>query len=257
MLDGAEPLKVQDWQMTAPGLYRNDHLLPMNPAILMRWFFIFDGKMNRMNRTCKGPSAPLKRPEDLAPGEWTYVPDAPITRESKDGRPWDGVRITGAFFIRIDPTKSLADYRIEAPLRASGVQFSSQSDHIVVRNVTSTHVHNDGFNVYGGESGFVFQNIAAIESGDDGFSAHGTAKCSIDGFTSIGNSTGLCDTGTSRTHYKNVFIKDCFGVALYFIGLPVFLEIRARLGLKALNLPHFTHDSSRCMFITDALEKGH
>jgi hypothetical protein len=152
------------------------------------------------------------------------VPDEPITRESKDGKPWDGKRITGAFFIRVDPAKSLADCRVEAPLRPSGVQFSSQSDHIVVRNVTSTHFYNDGFNVYGGEIGFVFQNIAAIECGDDGFSAHGSARSRIDGFKSIGNSTGLCDTGTSQTHYKNVFIKDCSGVDLYFIGLTHSIE---------------------------------
>jgi hypothetical protein len=60
VLDGAEPLNAADWRMTAPGLYRNDHLLPMNPAILMRWFFVFDGKMNHMSRTSKGPSAPAE-----------------------------------------------------------------------------------------------------------------------------------------------------------------------------------------------------
>lgn len=224
VLDGADPLKIADWQMTAPGLYRNDHLMPMNPAILMRWFFVFDGKMNRMGRCSKGASAPLKKTEELVPGEWTYVPDAAISRESKDGKPWDGVRITGAFFIKIDPEKSLADYRIEAPLRPSGVQFSSTSDHIVVSHITSTHFHNDGFNVYGGEAGFAFQNIAAIECGDDGFSAHGSATSRVDGFTSIGNSTGLCDTGMSQTHYKNVFIKDCVGYDLFFLGLTHSLE---------------------------------
>ena len=88
-LDGADPLKPEDWQLVSPGLYRNDHLLRMDPAILMRWFFVFNGKMNHMGRTSKGTSAELKKPSDLAPGEWTFVPAAPITRESKDGKPWD------------------------------------------------------------------------------------------------------------------------------------------------------------------------
>lgn len=225
ILDGAEPLNVADWRMTAPGLYRNDHLLTMNPAILVRWFFIFDGRMNHMGRTSKGPSAPLKKPEELAPGEWTYIPAALITREkTKDGKPWDSAHVAGAFFIKIDPAKTLADYRIEAPLRSSGVQFGGRCEHIVVRNVTATHVHNDGFNIHGDQRDLAFDNIASVECGDDGFSAHEAAECRIDGFVSIGNSTGLCDTGTSQTHYKNVFIRDCLGFDLYFIGLAHSME---------------------------------
>jgi Protein of unknown function (DUF1565) len=218
VLDGADPLDAADWQMTEPGLYRNDHLLRMDPAILMRWFFVFDGKMNRMGRTSKGPSAPLKKPEELAPGEWTYVTETPITRESKDGKPWDAARLTGAFFIKIDPAKTLADYRIEAPLRAAGLQFSGHCEHIVVRNVTATHVYNDGFNIHGDQRDLVFENIAAIDCGDDGFSAHETAECRIDGFVSIGNSTGLCDTVASSTHYRNLYVRDCIGYDVFFVS---------------------------------------
>ncbi|MCW0216954.1 MAG: hypothetical protein OJI67_01415, partial [Prosthecobacter sp.] len=58
----------------------------------------------------------------------------------------------------------------------------------------------------------------SIECGDDGFSAHETAECHINGFTSIGNSTGMCDIGSSETHYKNVFISGCTGHEIFFIG---------------------------------------
>ena len=210
VLDGAEPLNAADWEMVSPGLYRNDHLLRMDPAILMRWFFVFDGKMNRMSRTSKGPSAPLKKPEELASGEWTYASDEPITRETKG--------ITGAFFIKIDPLKKLDDYHIEAPIRSAGVGFGGHCEHIVIRHVTSTHVHNDGFNIHGDQRGLVFENIAAIDCGDDGFSAHEAAECRIDGFVSIGNSTGLCDTVASSTHYKNVFIRGCLGYDVFFVS---------------------------------------
>lgn len=216
ILDGADPLSPADWQMTAPGLYRHDHLLRMDPAILMRWFFVFNGRMNHMGRTSKGPSAPLKKPEELAPGEWTYVPDAPITRESKDSKPWDAARLAGAFFIKIDPEKQLVDYRIEVPVRSAGVQFGGLCDYITVRNVTATHVYNDGFNIHGDQRNLVFENIAAIDCGDDGLSAHESAECRIDGFVSTGNSTGLCDVGTSRTHYRNLFIRDCLGYDVFF-----------------------------------------
>jgi hypothetical protein len=197
-------------------LYRNDHLLRMDPAILMRWFFVFDGKMNHMGRTSKGTSAELKKPSDLRPGEWTYVAAAPITRESKDGKPWDAALVPGAFFIKLDPATPLAKAHIEAPLRSAGVGFGGKCAHLVVRNVVSTHVYNDGFNIHGDQRDLVFENITALECGDDGFSAHESAECRIDGYTSIGNSTGLCDTGSSSTHYKNVFIRDCLGFDVFF-----------------------------------------
>ena len=87
ILDGADPLKPADWQMTAPGLYRHDHLLRMDPAILMRWFFVFDGQMDHMSRTPKSPIAPMKKHDELTPGKWTYVPDQPANSTSKDGKP--------------------------------------------------------------------------------------------------------------------------------------------------------------------------
>lgn len=218
VLDGADPLQPADWTMTAPGLYRCDHLLKMNPAILMRWFFVFDGRMSHMGRTSKGPSAALKAPEELAPGEWTFVADAPITRESKDGKPWDANNVPGAFYVKIDPAQTLADARIEAPVRSSGVALGGKAAHLVIRNLIATHVHNDGYNIHGDVRDSVFENIAAIECGDDGFSAHETAECHIDGFISIGNSTGLCDTVSSDTHFRNVFIQDCLGYDIFFIG---------------------------------------
>jgi hypothetical protein len=208
-LDGSEPLKPADWEMVSPGLYRNRNLLPVNPANLGRWFFVFDGKMNHMGRTSKGPSAPLKKVEELQAGDWTYVPDAPITRDAR--------HIKGAFYIKIDPAKTLADYRIEAPIRPNGVSLSGRCEHLVIRNVTSTHVHNDGYNIHGYTRDIVFENIKAIECGDDGVSAHDDCQIRVNGLVSIGNSTGICDVGDSVSHYNRVFIKDCLGHDLYFL----------------------------------------
>ena len=63
----------------------------------------------------------------------------------------------------------------------------------------------------------VFEDIRAIDCGDDGISAHGASRYRVDGFASIGNATGICDTGNSETSYRGVFIDRCIGFDLYFL----------------------------------------
>jgi hypothetical protein len=201
ILDGCEPIVAAEWEELGDGLFRKTKLMKrMDDAILGRWFFLWDGKMNLMGRTSKGPSEPLKEPAILQDNEWTYV------------------KAEDAFYIRLPKDQTLVDANIRYPARSSAVIQSVSGSHLVVRNITGTHVYNDGFNIHGSQRNMVFKNIAAIECGDDGFSAHEDAECRITGFTSIGNSTGLCDTVSSVTHYKNVFIKDCHGYDIYFIG---------------------------------------
>ena len=73
---GGDPIDATTWTEVEPGLFRNDNFLPrFDDAMLGRWFFLWGGKMNHMGRTSKGPSAPLKKPEALQPGEWTFVKD--------------------------------------------------------------------------------------------------------------------------------------------------------------------------------------
>jgi hypothetical protein len=199
VLDGSE--LVRDWETLGSGLFRKVKLMPrMDDAMLGRWFFLWDGKMNHMGRTSKGRSAPLKKPAELQPDEWTYVKDE------------------DAFYIRLAPGRSLDVANIRYPARSSGVIESGKGSHLIVRNIIATHVYNDGYNIHGAQRDMVFENIAAIECGDDGFSAHEDGECRIDGFVSIGNSTGMCDTVSSVTHYRNVFIRDCLGFDVFFIG---------------------------------------
>ena len=198
-LEGSDLLVPEDWTEVSPGLYRNDHLIKMQDFILTRWFFLFDGKMNHMGRTSKGIKAPLKKPEELKNDEWTWA-------ESER-----------AFYIRIDPAKKLADGHIAAPIRSVGVGFGGVCEHIVVRNLTGTHVYNDAFNIHGVTRDVVFENIRAIECGDDGFSAHDDCVVRIDGFTSIGNSTGICNIGNSVSDNNRVLIKDCLAYDLFFL----------------------------------------
>jgi len=201
VLDGSEPVLAADWENLGGGLFRKMKLIPkMDKAMLGRWFFLWNGRMNLMGRTSKGPSAPLKPVAELKENEWTYV-------EAED-----------AFYLRLPEGMDLDAAGIRYPARPNGVAMGGRGSHIVVRNVTSTHVYNDGFNIHGAQRGLVFENIAAIDCGDDGFSAHEDAECRVDGFVSTGNSTGLCDTVSSITHYRNVYIRDCHAFDVYFIG---------------------------------------
>ncbi len=228
-LEGSDPIDPAQWPEISPGLFANDSLLPqLNDAMIGRWFFLFDGKMQLMGRTSKGASAPLKQPEDLQPGEWTFVKDP--TRAKPPS-----LAIFGTFYLRLPAGQLLADARIFAPVRSAGVQFGGDNAHLVIKNLTATHPYNDGFNIHGDCRDVRFENIRAIECGDDGISAHESAQYTVDGFVSIGNSTGICDTGTAQTSYNNVFIERCIGFDLYFLDNGRYRITNAVVFSSALN----------------------
>ena len=89
--------------------------------------------------------------------------------------------------------------------------------HLVMRNLTARHPYNDGFNIHGDCRDVVFQNIRAIECGDDGISAHETAEYRVDGLVSMGNSTGIADAVAAHTSYNHVFIADIHAYDLLFL----------------------------------------
>ena len=210
-LEGSDPIDPAKWREVSPGLFANDELLPrLDDAMLGRWFFLFDGTMNLMGRTSKGRSAPFKKQEELQPGEWTFV-KGPARPDAKPQQ------IFGTFFLRLPAGQKLADAHIAAPVRSAGVQMSGDNAHLIIRNITATHPYNDGFNIHGDCRDVVFENIRAIECGDDGISAHESAEYRVDGFVSIGNSTGITDTVAAHTSYNRVFIADCHGFDLFFL----------------------------------------
>ncbi|MEP6670021.1 MAG: hypothetical protein ABJF10_12755 [Chthoniobacter sp.] len=210
-LDGSDALNPADWPEVSPGLFRNDNLLRLDDAVLQRWFFLWDGKMNHMGRTSKGLRPDLKKVEELQPGEWTFVKD--------DARSVPkSAQIFGSFYVKLPPGQELADAHIAAPMRSAGIQISGTNHWITIRNVNATHVYNDGYNIHGSCRDVVFEHIGAFECGDDGISAHDDCRYVVDGLVSIGNSTGIADTVDSVTEYDHVFIKDCLGVDLLFVG---------------------------------------
>lgn len=228
-LEGSDPVDPTKWHEISPGLFANDSLLPrLDDAMIGRWFFLFDGKMQLMGRTSKGASAPLKKPEDLQPGEWTFIKDPSRAKPPSQ-------QIFGSFYIRLTAGQTLAASHIFAPMRSAGVQFGGDNAHLVIKNLTATHPYNDGFNIHGDCRDVVFENIRAIDCGDDGISAHESAQYRVDGFVSIGNSTGICDTGTAQTSYNRVFIAGCVGFDLYFLDNGRYRLTNAVILSSALN----------------------
>lgn len=209
VIEGARDVDPATWQEVAPGLYRNTALFgqPLRrlEEWVWRWFFLFDGKMNRMGRCMKGTNVPYKSPPDLEPGEWTYQQD--------DGH---------AFYLQIDPAKKLSECRVATPWLVNGVSVHGGNHDLVIRNLTATHVLNDGYNISPATEkkihDVVFENICSIECGDDGLSAHGNSTVRVENFYSTGNGTGLCTTGNSVN--DRLFIKDNVGFEVYFYPYP-------------------------------------
>jgi hypothetical protein len=199
-LDGSDPLDHKEWQEVSPGLYKSTALpmrLHISASILGRYFFLFNNKINRMGRVSKGTQTALKNPADLTDGEWTYV------------------EAEKAFYVRPVAGQDLSSVR--APIRASGVELNGDCEHLVIRNITATHVWNDGFNIHQRSRDILFQNIRAIECGDDGISEHEDCQIKVDGMYSSGNATGFCHVGQSQSDTQNIMIDNCLAYGVYLL----------------------------------------
>ena len=202
-LSGCQALNLSEWKEVSPGLYKNSLFYAANrfvPDYMRIYYFLFDGRMNRMGRSRKGPCAPFKKPGELSEKEWTFT-------ESDS-----------SFYIKINPAKKLDDYHIEQPVRSNAVAVSGNTSYVTVKNLICTHVYNDGFGLTGTAKKLRFENIQSHFCGDDGISAHVSVQYEVFGFVSIGNATGIADSGNSDTYYDGVVIKDCVGTDLFFIN---------------------------------------
>ena len=199
-LDGSDPLDPKEWSEVSPGLYKSTAFpvrMHIGSSILGRYFFIFNGKINRMGGVSKGKHAVMKTSADLTSGEWTYV-DA-----------------EKAFYLRPVAGQDLSSIR--APIRSSGVALSGNCEHLIIKNISVTHVWNDGFNIHQRSRDILFQNISAIECGDDGISEHEDCQIKVNGMLSRGNATGFCHVGQSQSDTQNIVIEDCPAYGIYLL----------------------------------------
>ena len=200
---GDEPLDPAAWEQVAPGLYRGAPPVSADPAVTGRWFFLFDRRMERMGRSLKGPHPAYKQPADLQPGEWTWLED-----EQR-------------YYLRTPGDRPLAQCDIRAPMRSNGVAVAGHCEHLVIRNLTATHVYNDGFNIHGFSRDVLFENVRALECGDDGISAHDDCRIRVDGMVAMGNSTGVCHVGQGHSESRRMYLAGNHGFEYYVLNTGV------------------------------------
>lgn len=198
-ITGCDPLRWDSWQSVGEGLYKSDKFIDElqefdDGSKLGRVYLVFDGVAQHMGRSMKGKKANFKSPSDLQAGEWTFV-------ESER-----------TFYLKIAGSKESA--KVEAPYRRNGLTVRAPkvaATNVVIKNLIVCRVLNDGFNFHGSSRNFLLENIAAIECGDDGLSPHETNEVEIDGFWSVGNSTGMGNGFLSKTVARNVRLEANLG----------------------------------------------
>ena len=144
-LTGAARVRANEAAAVSPGLYRMKIKDP-GEAMVWRFFMLFDGKQQRMGQHSKRECAPMKKPEELKPFEWTLLNRTDLYFRLPDGQTPETVRV-------------------EIPRIYNGVGVAGESEHIIVRNLIVKHVWNDGYNIHHASKNIAFENVAAIGRG--------------------------------------------------------------------------------------------
>ena len=153
----------------------------------------------------------LKKPAELAPGEWTVVIGRQVP--SKEPHP----HFETEYFVRLPEGRQLENSGVEEPLveKPSGVLIDGKVSHIVLRNMIVRNFINDGYNIHGECTGIHFENIAAVDCGDDAVSAHEKCSISVKNLVAIGCSTVVCHVQEAVAAHENVYAERISGRELY------------------------------------------
>ncbi|CAF4593718.1 unnamed protein product [Rotaria socialis] len=141
---------------------------------------------------------------------------------------WQGRRIlqdqtTGAFLgpitlradgktLELNANTSADNWEISARLFV--VALNTVSHHLY-RNLIATGSLNDDFNLHGEGMDIGFENIAAYNKLDEGFSAHDTINCTINGARFWTNDNGFANVNSCVTSATNLLIHDNIGYGLW------------------------------------------
>lgn len=191
---GTEPLRPAEWEEVGDGVYKSIawvKRLQFSKTDLQRFYVVFDDAVQNMGRISKGKQPLLPAASSLQPGQWTYDPS------------------TSTLYIRLKPEQSLESSGVEFPERDSGVAISGMNSAFVeIRNITAKRFLNDGYNIHGKCDNIHFENIAAIECGDDGFSAHDDCSVSATNYRAERNATGICNVNRSVFQSSKVSLRN-------------------------------------------------
>ncbi|WP_145258285.1 hypothetical protein [Planctomycetes bacterium Pan216] len=193
-LDGAITLPNDGWEELGDGLYRRK--LPRTRYD--RHLLIIDGHAERMGRTASNSKTKaFPEPSQLQPGQFRFQ-----TIDEKSG--W--------LYVRGTPDK------LEWATRVNGIATSGTCRRLVVRNLNTRHFLNDGFNIHGDARELHFENIEGYDCFDEGFSAHDTCECTINGGRFFGSEHGIADVNQAETIYRNCVFTDNVNVDALLIG---------------------------------------
>jgi hypothetical protein len=125
----------------------------------------------------------------------------------------------GPVFLRADGktlelTAGTSPLGWEISARSSVVSLNNVSNH-TYRNLIATGGTNDGFNLHGAGTNLVFENIAAHSNLDEGFSAHETINCTINGGRFWANDNGIANINDSVMTASNIKVHDNLGWGLW------------------------------------------
>ncbi len=198
-LSGSGDISEGQYTAVSPGLWRHTNpVSATNVGFVSRYFFVIDGKINRMGQCSKGPCQPFMSIENLKEGQWTYI------------------KTEDAYYIKLSPAKSIKDVKV--PVICNMVWIRGDSAYITIRNLNVKHSWNDGFNFYDKVSNIRLENISAIECGDDGFSTHDQCEVELYGYYATRNATGICNTGTGYSYSENVVLCGNNGFEYFLFG---------------------------------------
>ena len=184
IITGAKRAVEPEWTAEKDGIY--------SKAIKtddIRFFMTFNGKLERMGRLSKWNRTPLKSKDDLKEFEWTIQ--------------------NGIVFFRLPAGKTLADIIVEYPVTSNGISIGGKTtQNLIIKNIIVQNFLNDGFNIHQKCINIHFENIAALECGDDGLSAHTASLITVKNFVSWNNSVGICHVGKMTvSRQENVLLS--------------------------------------------------
>jgi hypothetical protein len=166
-----------------------------------------------------------RRGFELENGRWILkpVPEAlPFALIYEGARVWQDVQ-TGALIDyatlregqdRLELNPGVDPKKWEISIRQSVVVIHDVSYH-TYRNLIAEGSLNDGINLHGVGRELVFENVTGRNNFDEGFSAHDSINCRIQGGAFWGNDNGIVNVHDSVCFARDLTVYDNAGYGIY------------------------------------------
>ena len=132
-----------------------------------------------------------------------------------------GFKADGSIYFRWPSSKTPGSAKIYLPPEGLASCVNIACSYLTVKNITTLHAANDGFNIHGPRVGIRLENVKAFSNGDEGISAHETVQ--MDVFDSEiawngSNAGGVADVNDCVTTYTNCEVHHNLGAGFFLEG---------------------------------------